>query len=81
MRFAAFSPPGNSLPGHLAPWHLHCRALSLPGPLVPLVHDVDARIPNDRRTLLMFFSSVLAECIVFMSLFLLHVLGYFEFFV
>jgi len=27
------------------------------------------------------FSSVLAECIVFMSLFLLHVLGYFDFFV
>ena len=28
-----------------------------------------------------FFSSVLAECIVFMSLFLLHVLGYFDFLV
>jgi len=28
-----------------------------------------------------FFSSVLAECIVFMSLFLLHVLGYFDLFV
>jgi len=27
------------------------------------------------------FSSVLAECIFFMSLFLLHVLGYFDFFV
>ena len=28
-----------------------------------------------------FFSGVLAECIVFMSLFLLHVLGYFDLFV
>jgi len=28
-----------------------------------------------------FFSSVLAECIIFMSLFLLHLLGYFDFFV
>jgi len=28
-----------------------------------------------------FFSSVLSECTIFMSLFLLHVLGYFDFFV
>ena len=34
-----------------------------------------------KENYLVAFSSVLAQCIVFMSLFLLHVLGYFDFFV
>jgi len=35
----------------------------------------------DVSCVIQVFSSVLAECIVFMLLFLLHVLGYFDFFV
>jgi len=40
-------------PGQFAPWNFLSLAYSLPGHLVPLIHDIDARIPNDRRTLLL----------------------------
>jgi len=51
MNDLAFSLPGANQ--SIEPWPIRSLELSLPGTLVPLVHDVDARIPNDRRTLLL----------------------------